>query len=80
MRAQIAYMVLAPAIPFGAAIGLRYLFATFFQNSAAWFEGIVPCGILEYGVTNLNDHLPAPVIPRELAGRLIAPLRAMLEN
>ena len=70
-----------------AALGVRLArwttthgFAINLSVPVAWFEGIVPCGILEYGVTNLNDHLPAPVIPRELAGRLIAPLRAMLEN
>ena len=70
-----------------AALGVRLArwtttpgFAVNLSVPPACFDGIVPCGILDYGVTNLNDHLPIPVVSQELAWRLIPPLRTMLED
>lgn len=34
------------------------------------FDGMIPCGILEYGVTNLNDVAADPTNVKEVANRL----------
>ncbi len=43
-----------------------------------YFDGMIPCGILEYGVVNLNDCLPGPVSVQEVARRLASWLRGFL--
>ncbi len=43
-----------------------------------YFNGMIPCGILEYGVANLNDLLPEPTDVREVARRLVPMLRGFL--
>ncbi len=43
-----------------------------------YFEGMVPCGIPDYGVANLNDCLPGPVSVQEVARRLAPWLRGFL--
>ena len=41
MRTQIAYLIIAPAVPLLAAFGLRYLFAIALRESVAWFAHLV---------------------------------------
>ena len=43
-----------------------------------YFDGMIPCGIPEYRVANLNDCLPEPVSVQEVARRLVPWLRSSL--
>lgn len=69
-----------------AALGVRlshwittHGFAVNIDVPNRYFDGIVPCGILEYGVGNLNSHLPRPVTVIEVAGMMTPALRRFLE-
>ena len=69
-----------------AALGVRLArwttlhgFAINVDVSMAYFDGIVPCGILEYGVVNLSELLPRAPTPKELAHRLLPHLTPMLD-
>jgi len=43
-----------------------------------YFNGMIPCGILEYGVANLNDCLNVPVDVLGIARRLAPLLQGFL--
>jgi len=68
-----------------AALGVRLVRWTTMHGFAInvcvprrYFDGMIPCGILEYGVTNLNDYLPGPVSVQEVARRLAPLLQGFL--
>lgn len=44
-----------------------------------YFDGMIPCGVLEYGVINLNEVLPRPTSVAQAARRLAPLLREFLE-
>ena len=43
-----------------------------------YFDGMIPCGVLEYGVINLNEVLPRPTSVAQAAQRLAPLLREFL--
>jgi len=43
-----------------------------------YLDGMIPCGIPEYGVANLNDYLLAPVSVQEVSRRLAPLLQGFL--
>jgi lipoyl(octanoyl) transferase len=60
-----------------AALGVRLArwttmhgFALNVHVPPRYFDGMIPCGILEYGITNLNDHLETPATVDEVSRRL----------
>ena len=55
-------------------------FAINVDVSMSYFDGIVPCGILEYGVVNLNEVMEHPTTVRELAQKMSVSLNRMLEG
>jgi len=68
-----------------AALGVRLArwttmhgFALNVSVPRRYFDGMVPCGLSEYGVANLNDLLPEPTYVQEVARRLAPILQDFL--
>ncbi|UCH63531.1 MAG: lipoyl(octanoyl) transferase LipB [Fidelibacterota bacterium] len=68
-----------------AALGVRLArwttmhgFAINVSVPRRYLEGMIPCGISEYGITNLNDCLQEPVGVQEVSRRLIPLLQGLL--
>lgn len=68
-----------------AALGIRLArwttmhgFALNINVPRRYLEGMIPCGIPEYKVANLNDCLPEPVSVQEVARRLAPLLQGFL--
>ncbi len=68
-----------------AALGVRLArwtathgFAINVQVPARYFDGLIPCGLLAYGVANLNDFLAAPTDVWMVARRVSSALHRFL--
>ncbi|UCH09432.1 MAG: lipoyl(octanoyl) transferase LipB [Fidelibacterota bacterium] len=68
-----------------AALGVRLArwttmhgFALNVHVPTHYFDGMIPCGILEYGITNLNDHLSQSTTVGEVSRRLVPILQEFL--
>ncbi|MCK4579280.1 MAG: lipoyl(octanoyl) transferase LipB, partial [Candidatus Marinimicrobia bacterium] len=68
-----------------AALGIRLAkwttmhgFALNIAVDHKYLAGMVPCGIDQFGVANLNEHLPATITTYEAASRVEPVLRAFL--
>ncbi|MEE9465697.1 MAG: lipoyl(octanoyl) transferase LipB [Candidatus Neomarinimicrobiota bacterium] len=70
-----------------AALGVRLArwttmhgFALNIAVPQPYFDGIIPCGLLDYGVVNLNEALRQPTSVREAAERVSPILREFLRG